>query len=87
MAFFSGNFWWARCEHINRLPSPLDLGTLYFKQHAGMNSRRHYAEAWILGTGGAEWLSVRNFFESHVNHYGEDYVLPNLTALRCIQNV
>ena len=52
-----------------------------------MNSRRHYAEAWILGTGGAEWLSVRNFFESHVNHYGEDYVLPNLTALRCIQNV
>ena len=35
---FSGNFWWARCDHINRLPPPLDLVTPYFKQHSGMNS-------------------------------------------------
>ena len=57
---FSGNFWWARCDHINRMPSPLDLGTPYFKQHSGMSSRRHYAEAWILDTGFAEWPPVRN---------------------------
>ena len=38
---FSGNFWWARCDHINRLPPPLDLGTSYFKQYSAMKSRRH----------------------------------------------
>ena len=84
---FSGNFWWARCDHINRLPPPLDLGTPYFKQHSGMKSRRHYAEAWILDTGFAEWPPVRNCYESHVNHYDVEYVLPNLTALRCTANV
>ena len=84
---FSGNFWWARCDHINRLPPPLDLGTPYFKQHSGINSRRHYAEAWILDTGFAEWPPVRNCYESHVNHFEVEYVLPNLTALRCTANV
>ena len=35
---FSGNVWWARCDHINRLPPPPDLGTPYFKQHSDTNT-------------------------------------------------
>jgi hypothetical protein len=84
---FSGNFWWARCDHINRLPPPLDLGTPYFKEHDQMKSRRHYAEAWILDTGSAELPRLRSCHDSKVNHYEVLYVVPNLTALRCTQGL
>jgi hypothetical protein len=54
---FSGNFWWARAEHLEALP-PVPAGD------------RHAAEFWVLGRSGVRSLSL---WESGVNHYEAPY--------------
>lgn len=54
---FSGNFWWARADHLRGLPPP-------------PATTRHAAEWWVLSNGSARALSLH---DSGVDHYCERY--------------
>lgn len=54
---FSGNFWWARADHVNSL-APVPAGD------------RHEAEMWVLNGGACRALSLH---DSGVDHYEVRY--------------
>jgi hypothetical protein len=59
--YYSGNFWWADCEYINRLPN-LSLTYMNTLVSGDMSDHRMACELWI-GTGYHRWL---NYFSEYV---------------------
>lgn len=68
---FSGNFWWARCDYIKRLPDPLKVEE-YVHIPSLMDSFKTYRyafEVWI----GDENTKYYSFHQSNIHHYFENY--------------
>jgi len=74
---YSGNFWWARANHIARLPSPVEFADLA-RYPNPLNSPRHNQEFWICHRAFSEesehcgiWESHINCLERHLHRYDE----------------
>lgn len=77
---YSGNFWWARCDFIRRLPNPFDFAV-------GSSWDVHFApENWIGG--GIDARRMFNCFDSdHINHYKHEYSRSNYVGALCDADV
>lgn len=64
--YFSGNFWWSTCNHINHLPSLIYL-------HLQNPENRTIAELW-LGMSQHRWT---NYYSENVNSWYEHYFDQN----------
>lgn len=70
---FSGNFWWASCEHVRALPSPMA------PPPAGRDPF-FWPEMWLGSGGRARFLSC---FDSGVDHYLTEYSRANYVGGLC----
>jgi len=65
VAHFSGNIWWSKSSHINKLKDFYELPTII--------SERHKAEFWILSQSDGKYCSLHdskiNVYERHLTRY------------------
>lgn len=70
---YSGNFWWAKSNHIVSLPSPNDFSNIQ-KYPNPLNSPRHNQEFWICCDKNKNkhfclWESNIDCYERHIHRY------------------
>lgn len=70
--YYSGNFWWADCNYINRLPN---LSTTYIKtlSKENISDHRMECELWI-GKSQHRWL---NYYTEYVVGWGQSHVFDS----------
>lgn len=72
---YSGNFWWAKAEYINLLPSPADFTLERYPNP--LNSLRHNQEFWIcydknINNHYSLWDCGINCYERHLHLYPKE---------------
>jgi GR25 family glycosyltransferase involved in LPS biosynthesis len=75
---YSGNFWWANTNYINKLQS---ISEIYYED--SFFSLRHEAEFWLLNNTNVKYYCI---FNSNIDHYQccypkENYIKYNYNAL------
>lgn len=71
---YSGNFWWARCEHVASLPNPFDFSP------GNMFSTELYI-------GHRPGTRLYNCFDSGIDHYWYEFSRANYVGARCERDV
>lgn len=69
---YSGNFWWSKSSHINKLPTIEEIQSDTFPK---ILSKRHNAEFWICMKQGSHanlWSSNINVYERHLHEYNKN---------------
>lgn len=69
---YSGNFWWASCEHLAKLPDPLKFADMEHPQLVESQSHmpRMWAEFWLGDTRFGDREKMANCWEKRHKYYG-----------------